>query len=195
MGILGSIIGGIAGALLGDKIGIAGFGGAINGAIPGAITGLVIGSLLDDKISNSKERRFPLPGTPEPELNIEIRRLETEIIDAVCGLRAAHGLSVPEIDEYLSVIARYKALDMSQNGDVDFLGGTYGRLSEMLTGFGYRYNRAAICGADVFYGQKAYLPLWIKNSDVEKYLLEDNYVKLGVGYVKNGGYFSVILVK
>ena len=195
MGILGSILGGIAGALFGDKIGIAGFGGAINGAIPGAITGLVVGGLLEDKFSASQNRKFPLDGTPEPELNLYVRQMETKIIESVCNSISARGLTVPEIDEYLSWIARYKALDMTMTDTMDLVGGRYGKLSEMLEGFGYQFNSGVICVGGNYYGEREYMPSWKQCPEIQPLLFGDNYVKIGVGYVREKGYFSVILVK
>jgi len=194
MGILGSIIGGIAGALLGNNLGIGGFGGAINGAIPGAVTGLVVGSLLEDKATSTPNAKFPLKGTPKPTTDIEIKRLELKITESVCKFISMHGGSVPEIDDQLSEIARYKSQDMASTDEVSFEGGTYGSPSQMLEGFGYVFNEMVICVGDNFFDQPNYLVDWMNCRQVKDYLLHEDFIKIGVGYVKNKGYFTVIMV-
>ena len=195
MGIIGSIIGSAVGALVGNKFGISGFFGAINASVPGAITGGVVGGLLEDKITNSQKARFPLEGTPEPELNVEVRRIETIVIETVCKARLDRGLSVPKIDDGLSWIARHKSFDMKERNTIDFDNSTYGKFADMLNGFGYNFNEGGICVGDNFYGQWHYLSHWMGNSEIQEILFRENFVRIGVGYVQDGGYLSVILVR
>ena len=193
MGILGSIIGGIAGALLGDHVGIAGFGNAVNGSIPGAITGIVVGGLLEDKISNKNAPIFPVKGAPAPNVTIKTRQMENEIFEKIYQMRMSRGLSIPCIDDSLSIIARYKSFDMANLGKLEVTGGTYGDLANMLNGFGYDFENAVIGMGDEYYGDDSRLLNWARSAQVSRLLFSDDFKKIGVGYVEHNGYFSVIL--
>ena len=197
MGLFGSILGGIAGALFGDKIGIAGFGSAINGSIPCAITGLVMGGLLEDKITTGKANQpiFPKEGTNVPALNISVRKKEYMIAELVCNVRKKGGLSEPDIDDYLSLVARYKAQDMAQTGKVEISSDTYGTIENMLSGFGISCDRYAI-GIGVWNNVSTYAALesWMFSEEIYKTLATYNYDKVGVGYDEKNGCFAVIMI-
>ena len=88
------------------------------------------------------------------------------------------GLSIPCIDDSLSIIARYKSFDMANLGKLEATGGTYGDLANMLNGFGYDFENAVIGMGDNYYGDDCRLLNWARSEQVSRLLFGDDFKKM-----------------
>lgn len=111
-----------------------------------------------------------------------------EVLKLVNQERSKQGLSALTLDEKLNNVAQVKSQDMRDKNYFDHNSPTYGSPFEMMQKFGVNYSYA---GENIAAGQKSateVMDAWMNSSGHRANILNKNYTKLGVGYVKGGSY-------
>ena len=196
-GLFGAVLGAVVGALFGEHVGISGRKGVglgINGSIPCALIGAALGGLAADKLNQLEAKPvFPREGTPVPTVNHTVNMAEQNIMNGLNYIRGAEGLPYLRYSSFLSYIARYKSQDMCQLRTVSLDSPLYGSFDNMLAGFGCRCNGAAIGLGQGYFNPSFDIKRWLLDSNGSSFLLHRDFTDIGIGYVGNGGYFTVIL--
>lgn len=125
-----------------------------------------------------------------PEIDSGISAYENEVIRLVNQIRVQNGLQKLQADWQLSRIARYKSQDMKDKGYFSHQSPTYGSPFDMLKSFGISYRYAA---ENIARGQstpQSVVNAWMNSSGHRANILNPNYTKIGVGYVKSGNYWT-----
>jgi len=109
---------------------------------------------------------------------------QQQVLSLVNKERSAAGLSALVLDTKLNEVATEKARDMAENNYFSHTSPTYGSPFDMLSTFGVSYRTA---GENIAYGQataELVMKDWMNSSGHRANILNANYTKLGVGYVK-----------
>lgn len=125
-----------------------------------------------------------------PTLNSEITDYERKVVELVNKERAKYGLSALTMDWQLSRVARIKSEDMKNNKYFSHTSPTYGSPFNMMKNFGISYRSAA---ENIARGQRtpeAVVSSWMNSSGHRANILSSKYTKIGVGYVKEGNYWT-----
>ncbi len=125
----------------------------------------------------------------------EVVSYETEVIRLVNEERAKNGLKPLTSDWELSRVARYKSQDMKDNNYFSHTSPVYGSPFDMIKNFGISYKSA---GENIAKGQKtpqAVVNAWMNSSGHRANILNSSYTKIGVGYVKDGNYWTQMFIR
>lgn len=98
-------------------------------------------------------------------------------------------------DWELSRVARYKSQDMKDNNYFSHTSPVYGSPFQMMKNFGITYKSAA---ENIAKGQKtpqAVVDAWMGSSGHRANILNSSYNKIGVGYVKDGNYWTQMFIQ
>lgn len=135
---------------------------------------------------------------PNQKLNIPnidaIKHTEHQVIQLTNQERAKHGLPALKPDWELSRVARYKSQDMHDRRYFDHTSPTYGSPFTMMQNFGINYTRAA---ENIARGQataQAVVKAWMNSPGHRKNILNAEYTHIGVGYVKDGNYWTQMFI-
>ncbi len=112
-----------------------------------------------------------------------------EVVHLVNVERSKAGLSALSENWELSRVAQYKAEDMKKNNYFSHESPVYGTPFEMMKNFGISYRYAA---ENIAMGQRtpeSVVKAWMNSSGHRKNILNKNYTKIGIGYVKSGNYW------
>ena len=129
---------------------------------------------------------------PEPEQ--AVRSYEQEVIRLVNEIRVQNGLKTLSEDWELSRVARFKSQDMKENQYFSHTSPVYGSPFEMMKNFGLTYQSAA---ENIAKGQKtpqAVVNVWMNSSGHRKNILNASFTRIGVGYVKEGNYWTQMFI-
>lgn len=130
-----------------------------------------------------------------PTTDSTVTSYEKEVIRLVNEIRAENGLSALSEDWQLSRVARYKSQDMKDNNYFSHTSPVYGSPFQMMKSFGITYKSAA---ENIAKGQKtpqAVVDAWMNSSGHRANILNSSYNKIGVGYVKDGNYWTQMFIK
>ena len=130
-----------------------------------------------------------------PSLDSTVSDYEAEVVRLVNEARKKEGLSPLTHDWELSRVARYKSQDMKDNKYFAHQSPTYGSPFEMIKAFGISYKSA---GENIAKGQRtpqAVFNSWMNSSGHRQNILNPNYTRIGVGYVKDGNYWTQIFIR
>ena len=108
--------------------------------------------------------------------------------------RAENGLKALKHNWELSRVARYKSQDMKDNRYFSHTSPTYGSPYEMMRNFGISFRRA---GENIARGQRtpqAVVNAWMNSSGHRANILNASYTEIGVGYVKDGNYWTQMFI-
>ncbi len=125
----------------------------------------------------------------------DIVSYENEVIRLVNEKRAENGLRPLTADWELSRVARYKSQDMRDNNYFSHTSPVYGSPFDMIKNFGISYRSA---GENIARGQatpQAVVNAWMNSSGHRANILNSSYNKIGVGYVKNGNYWTQMFIR
>lgn len=129
-----------------------------------------------------------------PLADDSVTAYENEVIRLVNVERSKQGLKSLDSDWQLSRVARYKSQDMRDNGYFSHTSPTYGSPFEMMKSFGISYRTA---GENIAKGQKtpkAVVNAWMNSSGHRANILNSSFTKIGVGYVKDGNYWTQMFI-
>lgn len=125
-----------------------------------------------------------------PATDTAVTNYENEVIRLVNKERTSRGIAPLTANWQLSRVARYKSQDMADKHYFSHTSPTYGSPFQMMKSFGISYKTA---GENIAYGQttpQAVMTAWMNSSGHRANILNPNYKQIGVGYVKNGNYWT-----
>lgn len=123
-------------------------------------------------------------------LDSNVQSFEREVIRLVNEIRVKNGLNQLTEDWELSRVARYKSQDMKDNNYFSHTSPVYGSPFTMMKNFGIRYKTAA---ENIAKGQstpQSVVNALMNSSGHRANILNASFTKIGVGYVKNGHYWT-----
>jgi uncharacterized YkwD family protein/spore coat assembly protein SafA len=129
-----------------------------------------------------------------PELDSSVTAYEQEVVRLVNVERNKQGLKSLTSDWQLSRVARYKSQDMKDKGYFSHTSPTYGSPFEMMKSFGISYRTA---GENIAKGQRTpdeVVKAWMNSSGHRANILSRSFTKIGVGYVKDGNYWTQMFI-
>ena len=121
--------------------------------------------------------------------------VEQEVIRLVNVERANAGLSSLKYDWELARVAKYKSQDMHDKNYFSHTSPTYGSPFTMLKNFGISYKSA---GENIAKGQRsaqAVVNAWMTSEGHRANILNKNYTHIGIGYVKDGHYWTQMFIQ
>lgn len=130
-----------------------------------------------------------------PSLDSTVSSYEAEVIRLVNEARISQGLSPLSHNWELSRVARYKSQDMRDNRYFSHTSPTYGSPFQMMKDFGISYRSA---GENIARGQRtpqAVFDGWMNSSGHRANILNSSYTHIGVGYVKDGNYWTQMFIR
>ena len=129
-----------------------------------------------------------------PEHDSSVTAYEQEVVRLVNIERNKQGLKSLDSDWQLSRVARYKSQDMKDKGYFSHTSPTYGSPFEMMKNFGISYRTA---GENIAKGQRTpaeVVKAWMNSSGHRANILSSSFTKIGVGYVKDGNYWTQMFI-
>ena len=129
-----------------------------------------------------------------PLADDSVTAYENEVIRLVNVERSKQGLKSLTSDWQLSRVARYKSQDMKDKGYFSHTSPTYGSPFEMMKSFGISYRTA---GENIAKGQRTpaeVVKAWMNSSGHRANILSSSFTKIGVGYVKDGNYWTQMFI-
>lgn len=129
-----------------------------------------------------------------PTTDSSVSAYEEEVVRLVNVERSKQGLKPLANDWQLSRVARYKSQDMKDKGYFSHTSPTYGSPFEMMKSFGISYRTA---GENIAKGQKTpseVVSAWMNSSGHRANILNKSFSKIGVGYVKEGNYWTQMFI-
>ena len=129
-----------------------------------------------------------------PTKDEAVSSYENEVVRLVNIERSKQGLKPLASDWQLSRVARYKSQDMRDKGYFSHTSPTYGSPFEMMKSFGISYRTA---GENIARGQKTpseVVNAWMNSSGHRANILNSSFTKIGVGYVKDGNYWTQMFI-
>ena len=129
-----------------------------------------------------------------PTKDEAVSSYENEVVRLVNIERGKQGLKPLASDWQLSRVARYKSQDMRDKGYFSHTSPTYGSPFEMMKSFGISYRTA---GENIARGQKTpseVVNAWMNSSGHRANILNSSFTKIGVGYVKDGNYWTQMFI-
>ncbi|MED3729000.1 LysM peptidoglycan-binding domain-containing protein [Priestia filamentosa] len=115
---------------------------------------------------------------------------EQEVVKLVNAERAKAGLQPLQVDNEVAKTARLKSQDMHDNHYFDHNSPTYGSPFDMMKQFGITYKAA---GENIAQGQQTpaeVMKAWMNSPGHKANILSSKYTHIGVGYVKDGNYWT-----
>lgn len=124
-----------------------------------------------------------------------ISEFENRVIQLTNAERRKNGLPNLQADKPLSSVAREKSVDMQSNNYFSHTSPTYGSPFDMMRDFGINYSAA---GENIAKGQRTpekVVESWMNSEGHRKNILSGNFTHIGVGYAKEGSYWTQMFIK
>ena len=154
--------------------------------------------LSEIKEANSQIKNYDLiyPGQVInlPQKDQTADTYEKKVVELVNKERTQRGLDKLTYDWQLSRVARYKSEDMSENNYFSHTSPTYGTPFEMIKSFGISYRTAGENIAKGYKSPEAVVNGWMNSSGHRANILNKSFTKIGVGYAKNGSYWTQMFI-
>lgn len=136
---------------------------------------------------------------PNQKINIptsdqNVLTYEKQVTDLVNKERTKRGLNPLTYDWELSRVARYKSQDMKDNNYFSHTSPTYGTPFQMMKSFGITYKTAGENIARGYNTPESVVNGWMNSSGHRANILNSTYTRIGVGYVKDGNYWTQMFV-
>lgn len=129
-----------------------------------------------------------------PGIDSSVTAYEAEVVRLVNEIRVKNGLRELKQDWELSRVARYKSEDMRAKKYFSHTSPTYGSPFEMMKSFGIVYRSAAENIAKGYATPKAVVDGWMNSSGHRANILNPSFTHIGVGYVKDGSYWTQMFI-
>ena len=129
-----------------------------------------------------------------PTTDKDVTEYEKEVVRLVNIERSKNGLSPLTYDWELSRVARYKSQDMKDNNYFSHTSPTYGTPFQMMKSFGITYKTAGENIARGYNTPESVVNGWMNSSGHRANILNSTYTRIGVGYVKDGNYWTQMFV-
>lgn len=134
---------------------------------------------------------------PGQKINVPVNEtasVEQEVTKLVNQERAKAGLAPLKLDWELSRVAKFKSQDMHDRNYFSHTSPTYGSPFNMMKDFGIKYRSA---GENIAKGQrsaKEVVNAWMNSSGHRANILNKNFTHIGIGYVKDGNYWTQMFI-
>ena len=119
---------------------------------------------------------------------------EEQVAELVNEIRAENGLGSLKLNANLSDVARAKSQDMHDNDYFAHESPTYGSPFEMMTAFGISYQTAGENIAMGYASPQAVVDAWMNSPGHRANILKASFTQIGVGYVKDGSYWTQMFI-
>ena len=129
-----------------------------------------------------------------PTIDEGVSKFENEVVTLVNNIRVNYGLKPLLINWELARVARYKSTDMHDNKYFSHTSPTYGSPFEMIRAFNIKFSSAGENIAKGYTSPKAVVDAWMKSPGHKANILNESYTQIGVGYVKDGNYWTQMFV-
>lgn len=135
---------------------------------------------------------------PGQKINVPAKQnsqVEQEVIKLVNQERAKAGLSPLKYDWELARVAKHKSQDMHDRNYFDHNSPTYGSPFSMMKSYGIKYKAA---GENIAKGQRSaqqVVNAWMNSPGHRANILNKDFTHIGVGYVKDGHYWTQMFIK
>lgn len=135
---------------------------------------------------------------PGQKINVPIKEqasVEREVIELINVERANAGLPALKNDWELARVAESKSQDMHDKQYFDHTSPTYGSPFDMMKTYGITYKSA---GENIAQGQKSaaeVVKAWMNSEGHRANILSKNFTHIGVGYVKDGNYWTQMFIQ
>ncbi|MFJ7972934.1 CAP domain-containing protein [Psychrobacillus sp. NPDC096389] len=135
---------------------------------------------------------------PGQKINVPIKEqasVEQEVIKLINVERANAGLPALKSDWELARVAESKSQDMHDKQYFDHTSPTYGSPFDMMKTYGITYKSA---GENIAQGQKSaaeVVKAWMNSEGHRANILSKNFTHIGVGYVKDGNYWTQMFIQ
>ena len=129
-----------------------------------------------------------------PSVDSSVLAYEKEVVRLVNVERRKAGLAPLTEDWQLSRVARYKSEDMRDRGYFSHTSPTYGSPFQMMKSFGSSYRSA---GENIAKGQttpQKVVDAWMNSSGHRANILNSSFTHIGVGYAKDGRYWTQMFI-
>ena len=130
-----------------------------------------------------------------PGKDAQIEEYEKKVVELVNEIREQNGLKKLTHDWELSRVARFKSQDMKDNKYFSHTSPVYGSPFEMIKNFGISYRNAGENIARGYATPEAVVNGWMNSSGHRANILNSSYTKIGVGYVRNGNYWTQMFIR
>ncbi|MEI4789977.1 CAP domain-containing protein [Bacillus sp. FJAT-53060] len=127
---------------------------------------------------------------PTTKEDSSLNAFEKEVVELTNKERAKQGLKALSVDTKLSKSARAKSQDMKDKNYFSHTSPTYGSPFDQMKQFGITYKTA---GENIAQGQRSpqeVMTAWMNSEGHRANILNKNYTHIGVGYVKDGNYWT-----
>jgi uncharacterized YkwD family protein/spore coat assembly protein SafA len=129
-----------------------------------------------------------------PEEDVAVDKFEDEVIRLCNVERAKYGLKDLTENWELSRVALYKSQDMKNKKYFAHQSPTYGSPFDMMKAFGLTYRTAGENIAMGYTTPQAVVTGWMNSSGHRANILNTSYSQIGVGYVKDGNYWTQMFI-
>lgn len=120
--------------------------------------------------------------------------VEQEVVKLVNAERAKAGLPTLKEDWELSRVAKSKSQDMHDKKYFSHTSPTYGSPFDMMKKYGIKYKAA---GENIAQGQRTaaeVMKSWMNSEGHRANIMSKNFTHIGVGYVKDGNYWTQMFI-
>lgn len=127
--------------------------------------------------------------------NYALSNFENDVVTLTNKERQQAGLSLLEVDNALSNVAREKSNDMQRNGYFSHTSPTYGSPFDMMRDFGITYQSA---GENIAQGQRTpeeVVQAWMNSEGHRANILNANFTHIGVGYDPDGQHWTQMFIR
>lgn len=129
-----------------------------------------------------------------PDTNTQVASFEQQVVDLVNEIREENGLDTLKSNWELARVARYKSQDMLDKGYFSHTSPTYGSPFTMIKNFGISYNSAGENIAMGYSTPQAVVDGWMNSSGHRANILNSSFKQMGIGYVKDGNYWTQMFI-
>ena len=129
-----------------------------------------------------------------PVLDSSVTSFEQQVVDLVNEIRVKNGLNKLTMNWELSRVARYKSQDMHDNKYFSHTSPVYGSPFTMIKNFGISYRTAGENIAMGYRTPQAVVDGWMNSSGHRANILNSSFTQIGVGYVKDGNYWTQMFI-
>ncbi|MDM5297699.1 CAP domain-containing protein [Bacillus pumilus] len=139
---------------------------------------------------NTNNTKTDQKETTPAKADSSLNAFEQEVVELTNKERAKQGLKALSVDTKVSKSARAKSQDMKDHNYFSHTSPTYGSPFDQMKAFGVTYKTA---GENIAQGQRSpqeVVTAWMNSEGHRANILNKNYTHIGVGYVKDGNYWT-----
>lgn len=132
---------------------------------------------------------------PQQQGDYSLSEFENDVVTLTNQERQQAGLSILQVDNSLSGVAREKSNDMQQKGYFSHTSPTYGSPFDMMRDFGITYQSA---GENIAQGQQSpeeVVQAWMNSEGHRANILNGDFTHIGVGYDPSGHYWTQMFIR